>query len=275
MEPICIYRDRRDEILVAYLYNEIDPPGREAFETHLTACAACRQELGELGVVRDRLAQWTPPEPALPVPMFLGGPDRVGAGGPDKVRSTSGEVRQPSRWARLAEIPAWAQVAAAMLFLGVSAAVANLQITYDAGGLSVRTGWMPASAPAVTRPSTESTPPSSATPWRAELTALEAQLRNEMRSSTTPSAAPASASTVDADAVLRRVRALIDESEQRQQRELALRIAEVDNSVRAQRVADLRNIDRNLNVIQSNTGVDMRRLYQMTNELAVRVSQTR
>ena len=79
----------------------------------------------------------------------------------------------------------------------------------------------------------------------------------------------------DAQAMLVRVRAMIEESEQRQQRELALRIAEVDNSVRAQRIADLRNIDRNLTAIQSNTGVDMRRLYEMTNNLAVRVSQTR
>jgi hypothetical protein len=79
----------------------------------------------------------------------------------------------------------------------------------------------------------------------------------------------------DAEMMLVRVRALIEESEQRQQRALALRIAEVDNNVRAQRIADLRNIDRNLTVIQSNAGVDMRRLYQMTNDLAVRVSQTR
>jgi hypothetical protein len=74
---------------------------------------------------------------------------------------------------------------------------------------------------------------------------------------------------------LRRVRALIDQSERKQQKELALRIAEVATDVRAQRVADLRNIDRNLNVIQSNTGVDMLRLYRMTNDLAVRVSQTK
>jgi hypothetical protein len=75
--------------------------------------------------------------------------------------------------------------------------------------------------------------------------------------------------------MLRRVRALIEQSERKQQKELALRVAEVATDVRAQRVADLRNIDRNLNVIQSNTGVDMLRLYRMTNDLAVRVSQAK
>ena len=42
MDTICTYRDNRDEILVAFLYNDIDPSKREAFETHLAACAACR-----------------------------------------------------------------------------------------------------------------------------------------------------------------------------------------------------------------------------------------
>ena len=114
------------------------------------------------------------------------------------------------------------------------------------------------------------------TPWRADLVAIEQQLRDEMRASTArPGVRAAARSDADTEALLGRVRAMLDESEQRQQRELALRIAEVDNTVRAQRIADLRNIERYLTEVQSNTGVDMRRLYQMTNDLAVRVSQTK
>jgi hypothetical protein len=137
-------------------------------------------------------------------------------------------------------------------------------VEYNQAGLTVRTGWLtPAAVPeAVPVPDTDPTP------WRVELTALREELRGEMRASTPDQ-------KVDANALLRRVQQLIEDSEQKQQRELALRIAEVDTSVRAQRIADLRNIDRNLNVIQSNTGVDMRRLYEMTNSLAVRVSQPR
>jgi hypothetical protein len=164
----------------------------------------------------------------------------------------------------LRELPAWARVAAAILFVGLAASIANLRVEYNQAGLTVRTGWLtPAAVPeAVPVPDTDPTP------WRVELTALREELRGEMRASTPDQ-------KVDANALLRRVQQLIEDSEQKQQRELALRIAEVDTSVRAQRIADLRNIDRNLNVIQSNTGVDMRRLYEMTNSLAVRVSQPR
>ena len=57
--------------------------------------------------------------------------------------------------------------------------------------------------------------------------------------------------------MLRRVRALVDESEQRQQRELALRVAEVLRDVNAQRQADLVKIDRSLGVVQNNLGVEV------------------
>ena len=76
-------------------------------------------------------------------------------------------------------------------------------------------------------------------PWRAEFAALEQQLRGEMRTAAAQPRVRAGVQTdADVEAMLVRVRALIDESEQRQQRELALRIAEMDTSVRAQRIAD-------------------------------------
>jgi hypothetical protein len=180
-------------------------------------------------------------------------------------------------WTALGEIPPWAQVAAALLFFGVAARVANLDVRYDRNGLSVRTGWFASAARGA--PAAASPVPVAAQaegPWRADLAALEQQLRAEMRAS--PSQATVDAARRDnaADSeTLRRVRALIEQSERKQQKELALRIAEVATDIRAQRAADLRNIDRNLNVIQSNTGVDMLRLYRMTNDLAVRVSQAK
>ena len=88
-------------------------------------------------------------------------------------------------------------VAAAMLFLGVSAAVANLEITYDSGGLSVRTGWMtraPAPTVAPLRPSRlailalpgatgQSLAGRNRRRGAPSSLALEQQLRSEMRSS--------------------------------------------------------------------------------------------
>jgi hypothetical protein len=250
MDTICTYNDTRDEVLIAYLYNDIEPAARTAFEAHLVLCADCRRELDELAVVRGQLACWSPPETA---------------GGRMNVEWVAGP-RTPRPASVWKTIPAWAQAAAAMLFLGVAAAVANLEITHNSNGLTVRTGWRHAAAPVAETASRPAEP----APWRGDLAALEEQLRTELRAP-----APEAASAVDQEALLRRVRALITESEQKQQRELALRIAEVDSHVQAQRVADLRNIDRNLTAFRSNTGNDMLRLFNMTNELAVKVAQTR
>lgn len=271
MNTTCTYHGDRDAMLIAYLYDDIEAGDRDTYERHLATCPACRRELGELGAVRDRLSRWSPPEPAR-------GVDRRAASAPDAERVVVG----PSRWFKpLAEGPVWARAAAAALVLGVALGAANLHVTYDEAGFSVRTGWLPASAAAAGSASTRGITSVAAgrdgaqdrpAPWGADLAALEARLRRDMR---TPVAAPATraASVRDSEAadLLKRVRALVDESETRQQRELALRMAEIASDVRAQRVADLRTIDR----IQSNTGVDMMRLYRMTNDLAVRVAQVR
>ena len=75
---------------------------------------------------------------------------------------------------------------------------------------------------------------------------------------------------------LRRVRALVDESERRQQRELALRLAEAVREVNAQRQADLVRIDRNIGAMQNNTGREMlRQRNEMLNYVSFRTSSRR
>jgi hypothetical protein len=118
-----------------------------------------------------------------------------------------------------------------------------------------------------------------AAPWRADLTALERQLKDEFRtmqassrSQTTPASPQMIRSTTpDAD-VLRRVRAIVDESEKRQQRELALRVAEVMRDVTAQRRTDLVNIDRMLGFVQDKVGVEVMKDRQRL-DLLYRASQ--
>jgi hypothetical protein len=63
------------------------------------------------------------------------------------------------------------------------------------------------------------------------------------------------------------VRALLDESERRQQRELALRVAEVLRDVSTQRQADLVKIDRSLGAVQNNLGVEVMKQRQSLNLL--------
>jgi hypothetical protein len=257
MDITCTLHERRGEILIGYLYDDIDPAERAAFDRHLAVCAECRYELGQLGLVRERLEQWTPPEPA-----FLADSRPVVDG------RTPARVLPGPRPVKRFDIPVWAQVAAAMLIVGLSAGLANLRITYDDAGLSVTTGWMrtpPAPAPAPVSPVPDPTP------WKADLAALEEALRGEMGRTATQ---PVSARPDDAE-TLRRVRALIDESEKRQQRELSLRVAEMSNDMRVQRTNDLRNIGRNLTEIQTTTGAELMRLYRVQNDLAVKVGQVR
>ena len=179
-------------------------------------------------------------------------------------------------------MPAWAQVAAALLFLGVSAGIANLDVRYDANGLNVRTGWMqtPAAAPIDGAPAGRRAAALTSTPrrrrgvrtWRRSSSSSERNPRGSNgRGAATPAAMRADGA-VSMPIVVRRVRALVDESEKRQQRELALRVAEVVRDVTAQRQADLVKIDRTLGVVQNNLGVEVMRDRQRLN-LLYRASQ--
>jgi hypothetical protein len=295
MTDMCSYTVDREATLVAYLYDEIDQQARARFDSHLAACAACRDELREMRRVRGHLASWNPPEPNFTVssrPSFLeavrsnaesleappGGD--VSASGPAPVISFQAYDSQqrppvvprdrPSWWR---EIPAWAQVAAAVLILGVAAGIANLDVRYDANGLTIRTGW---SKTAKALPNT-STANGAVGATHAELAALEQQLRTEMRAleASTRGNARGDSQPVrlaaDAD-LMRRTRALVDDAEKRQQRELALRIGEVLRDVNAQRQADLMRIDRSLGLVQNNLGVEVLKQRQQVNYL-MRVNQ--
>jgi hypothetical protein len=254
---LCGYTADRDEILTAYLYGEIEPAQRVAFEAHIATCERCRRELADLQGVRAALHEWTAPEAVGSVANL-----------PFNAHVGETENRRGSRWLAFREMPAWARVAAAFLVIGVSAGFANLDVHYDRSGLTIRTGWsrqltvqrqaatdVPSSRPGAT---------ASGAPWRADLDGLEQRLRTELRGSAI--AAPAADSEVEQQ-LLRRVRALVQESERRQQNELALRIAEVSRDFDSKRGADLVNIDRSLRTLQSNTGIEVARQQQLLNYL--------
>src|SRR5688500_16697738 len=187
------------ETLVTYLYGDLDADARREVDRHLRTCAACTREVAGLQSVRQDLALWLPPDADLGFTVV----------------QKPAAVLRPSRWASLGAMPAWAQVAAAALFIAAGAAIANVQVRSTADGFVVTTGWMQAPVPAAT------VPPVTATneEWRRELAALEQNLRRELASRATPSE-PTPVSTrptepVDTVAVLRRVEALVAASEQR------------------------------------------------------------
>ena len=135
--------------------DDIDAPERTSFGSHLSACRYCQEDLSALRGVRSTLSTWAPPEPVF------------------STRESRAPSPEPRAWWH--EMPAWAQVAAALFVLGVSATIANLDVRYDRSGLTIRTGWSTPQASALA--------PVNAAPWRAELTAFENQLRSEMKTS--------------------------------------------------------------------------------------------
>lgn len=250
---MCSYAGARGEQIVSYLYDEAPFDDRLGFERHLALCALCRSEVDALRGVRADLGQWPSPVPDFAVTV---------SGSPNVV------PLQPPTAPASRQIPYWAQAVAAALLVGVGAGAANLDVNYSAAhGLSVRTGWRHA---AESVPQATSAPSAADPSWKAELTALEDRLRADMAAH--PVAAPLSPSAAD-DAALRRVRALLNESEQRQKREIALRFAEMAREVEFQRQSDLARIDRSLGLIQRSTGMEVMRTQQQVNSLAQRVSQ--
>jgi len=265
----CGYEGDREGMLIAYLYDDVEPAARAEFQAHLAVCEPCRTELDALSGVRTTLSRWNPPEPK----WLAGQPNHQ-----------SPITNRQSRWWQ--EVPAWAQVAAALLLLGVSAGIANLDVRHDGNGWTIRTGWMtpPAqgavAATAARRPEqigVASQPAGAAfTPAStADLAALERRLRDELRPQAAMSAVstqtPVRTTSSDSE-ILRKVRALIEETERRQERELALRLAQTINDVNAQRQADLRKIDSSLNGVQNSLGVEVLKQRQTLNYI-MRVNQ--
>src|SRR5688572_15189038 len=109
------------ELIVGYVYGEVPPDERGAFETHLAACVDCRTEIEELRATRTHLSLWAPPEPDLGFRVIRGGAAPAPA--------------LPRR--RL--MPAFAFAAAAVIVLAAAAAIANLEVQYS--GVTVRAGW--------------------------------------------------------------------------------------------------------------------------------------
>jgi hypothetical protein len=243
--------------LVSYLYDECAPNERRAISTHVAICRECADELTALGATREQLATWTPPEAQLGFRIVSDSP--------------SSNVLRPSRWWQK-PMPAWAQAAAAALIFATGVTLGALR-----GVTSPSDRGPTRSVPQQVNATTPAANTTSVT--RADLAALEQRLRSELSQgrstgstiSTSNTSDPAAAAPGDVR-ILERVRALIQDSEQRQQRELALRTAEVVRDFDAQRRDDLTRIERTMGQMDGTTGVEVAQQRQMLNYL-MRVSQ--
>src|SRR5688572_28027052 len=212
--------------LVGYLYDECEAGERQAIEAHLAVCAACAAEVAALSSTRLQLSSWAPPEAELGFAIVRAQDSGLGP-------QTAARVLRPGAWWSR-PMPAWAQAAAAVVLFGAGLWLGVMQGdgTQSPGVEPAATvASAPAAAPAGTAPG--------ATVSAADLAALERRLRGEIAQIRTPSSASAGPGQPNEAAVLARVRALLDESEQRQQRELALRVTQVMRDFDTQRRADL------------------------------------
>jgi hypothetical protein len=236
--------------LVSYLYDECTPAERRAIAAHLVVCGACGEELIALGGTRDQLAMWTPPDVQLGFRIA-----------PETSRSN---VLHPARWWRQ-PMPAWAQAAAAAVIFATGMTLGAVR-----GVMQPADGGLQGPVAARSNAPVAATTANAAAITRADLVALEQRLRSEL-SQTHATSQIAAASPADSR-ILERVRVMIDESEQRQRRELALRSAELVRDFDAQRNVDLARIERTLGQMDGTTGVEVAQQRQMLNYL-MRVSQ--
>lgn len=228
------------DALLDYLYEEGDPAERLKIAKHLQECAACSVAVLEFQNVRGMLRDWTPPSADLGFRIVQ-----------DRVTTTA-----PSRafWAPT-YTRAFAQAAAAVVLFVAGMAFSQLNVDYGDGTLTVRTRSAAPSAnirnASIMLPAQNVRPVSNATNTAAINTAainideLERELRDRLQAQ--------NASSIDVERLLQRVRAMIDQSEQRQQRELALRLSQVAREVDTQHQADLMRIQQDFGQQQEAT----------------------
>jgi anti-sigma factor RsiW len=255
-------------LLMSYLYGECDEVERRDVEQHLVNCPACSAEIDQLRALRVSLSDWKVPDRTPGVQIQV---------------ATVAEHVSEQPVSRSWTPPWWLQAAAAVLLLAASAGLARVEVQYGPNGFVVRTGWR-TSATAAPATSVQAPTPGEE-PWRIELATLERDLRNELRT-VRPAAVPAptasqnvGAEGADAGArglneatLLRRVQALIEQSEERQRREVAERLSGIITEVEMQRRADLRGVQQRFGQLEGQTGIVVRQNQEMVNYLR-RVSQ--
>jgi anti-sigma factor RsiW len=233
--------------LAGYLYDECDAAERAAVEAHVAVCPSCAEEVATLGATRTALASWTPPEASLGFRI---------TSSHDEAEAFRNVLR-PARWWHR-PMPAWAQVAAAILIF--------------AGGavLGMRTEGPAAVAPPTVAGAGTASPGVSSVSAN-DLAALEQRLRAEMTALRTAAATARGPQIASSDAaVLQRVQTLLAESEERQQRELAFRLTQVMRDVDSQRRMDLSRIEQTFGRMEGFTRPELADQRQVLNYLIQR-----
>jgi hypothetical protein len=264
-----------DTLLVLLYDDEGTPEERAVLQDHVDRCLDCADVLTSLDTARGALGAWHAPR--LPLGFAL-------------VRLGRSPVRTALWGGGLA--------AAAILVLAAAASLAQFDISYDSQGLRIRTGVSRSSVSAIAESrGTAAAGPALATarpaatpategawvgkaaagepPWRADLDLLATQIRGDVarlvhESRQVPAATAVRAAIPAAPAVpgrgmtdaelLKRVQDLLDQSEIRQQSNLALRVTELGRQFELARQSDIVQVEQTLQRIEQQRGELLRRV---------------
>ncbi|HEY6507471.1 MAG TPA: zf-HC2 domain-containing protein [Vicinamibacterales bacterium] len=250
------------DALLGYIYDECDPAERLRVAQHVQSCAACAQEVVGLRGARLELSGWAPPEVALGFRISQSTTGGIPSNGlSDAWRGTAPRDTAvvPARvaWWRQ-PMPVWGQAVAATVLFGLGMAAGSRGQGAVAGGV-------------------EPTRPRATAVSATDLTNLEERLGQQIAkvraSAASPVAVRASSDGREAE-LLRQVRQLIRESENRQQESFTVRAAQLVRDAEIQRRVDMAQMQQTLTQVQGTTGEEVRRQREMLNYL-VNVSQRR
>ena len=272
--------------LVSYLYNDGRPEELAAIAAHVQACDACTAELAALGDTRDLISVWSPPQTELGLTLTSDAQPAVAADdlarrgqvdnpaqrGQADNPAQRGQADNPAQRGQVDSVPWWRQstpvwmqaVAATMVF------AAGMAIGTSGRGAAPAT----ASAPNAGSGAAEATTVKTEGVSKSELADLEQRLRAELARLAAPPAQAApvqTAARIDDEALMKRVRSLLSESEEKQRGELAQRMVQVLRDVEIQRKVDIATLQQDIGKIQGATGVELRQQRELTNQLINRV----
>ena len=262
-----------DALLVLLYDDEGAPDERARLQAHVNRCPQCADVLTSLDTARGALGAWHAPR--LPLGFALVRAERS----PWRTTLWSGGL-----------------AAAAVLVLGAAASLARFDITYNEQGLRIRTGVErapdrrplrvlrrarsrrpgPQPRPRPREGAWVSTAAAGEPPWRADFDLLATQIRTDvarmvqenrqpqgpvvMRAAMQPPARrPRTAAMSDAE-LLKRVQDLLDQSEIRQQANLALRVTELGRQFELARQSDIVQVEQTLQRIEQQRGDLLRRV---------------
>jgi hypothetical protein len=254
--------------LAAYLYDECEPADREAIAAHVARCVVCSAELESLRATRQQLSAWAPPNVSLGFQInHAHVPEQPPSVVPFASRAQAPVSESASWWRQ--PLPAWAQMAAAVAIFasGLAVGAERGENRGTAAGRATNTTAQAAAerassaaalaAPVALTPAPALTPASAVTARDLEdlerrLLGEVGELKGQLRAA---NASTKSGATRESDqALLARVQALINQSEQRQRADLGLRMATVARQLDTQRRLDFAQVQGSMGQMQQSMG---------------------